>query len=283
MPYESRIYPGEFVIDDSFVPDPHPVVGGEPMSYGLMPRNGRCSPSVAKPFDLPLISRSEWQDRIKEKDDLKANLSDIAKYAGVRCKNQNGTNYCWYNATLSGLEVARVVQGQHHVELSPASGAAIIKRYQNVGGWGMEALEHMANDGACPVSLWPANAIDRRYDTAESKAARKSFRVLEWYELARNPREAFEQEVTLLLLGIPVSVGHNWWGHQVLHMDLVMQNGVYLIRFMNSHGESYGDRGYSLMTEAKARPDDVAVAPRVIAFVGDDGQEYQCETYRQAA
>lgn len=80
------------------------IVDGENKARGLIPRDYSKVPvgfySSAPPWstDIPLIPRSEWSDRIKEKVKRKSNLSDIRKRAnggkGIPSLDQGNKGYC---------------------------------------------------------------------------------------------------------------------------------------------------------------------------------------------
>lgn len=213
----------------------------------------------ASPFpDELLIPRSEWQARIQEMEERKSRHSDIVIQAGLPCKDQARTNYCWANAPVYCVEAQRVIQNQPMVILSPASIAAPIKQFQNEGGWGEEALNYMIDNGVCPASLWPANAIDRRYLTAANKAAAKDYMVSEWWELV--PRN-LDQLISCLLRRVPIAVGYNWWRHEVTACDPVWIDGDIGVRIRNNWGMNWGSQGFAVLQGRRMLPDD-AVGPR---------------------
>lgn len=218
--------------------------------------------ATAFPDEL-LIPRGDWQGMIQEMEERKTRISDLVELAGLPCKDQNGTNFCWINAPVHCVEVMRVVQNQEMVILSPASAGGPIKGYRNVGGWGREGLVYLIENGCCPVDLWPANAIDRRYNTPENRKAALDFRPVEWWEL--RPRN-LDQLMSCLLRRIPVAVGLNWWSHEVSYYDPVWINGQPGARMRNSWGMNWpaaGARGYSTLQGSRLLPDD-AVAPRSV-------------------
>lgn len=224
--------------------------------YSLHPEG-----SFAAPFPMPSVPRGEWRDRIEEIDKSGSSLRKLAEQAGMKPKNQQQTNYCWINAPVAGSELVRVYSGYPYVELSPASCGAKIKNFRNVGGWGSEGLKYIVEHGVTPASIWPCNAIDRKYDTPASDAERAKYRVTEWWELQERN---FDQLMTCLLLGCPVAIGLNWWGHEVLAVGAVaLDGGKFGVEVMNSWGDNWEDHGYGILSESKATPDD-AVAPRVM-------------------
>lgn len=264
MSYVSQLPSGILIIDDETDMSAYgpPIIGGEEVGRGYIPRDWNEDPfgSVAEPFGLPLIDPSEYADRIEEMERTKTRLSDIIKAAGMRSKNQKSTSYCWVFAATSAVQVVRIIQGEPHVELSPASVGAPIKNYRNVGGWSTQAIKYGAEHGWVPSDLWPDTAIDRKYDTDETREARKGFLVKEWSELRpRNDQEL----MTCLLSRIPVAIGQNHWSHAILALDpLIFDGGNTGHLDLNSWSESYGDKGFFVQRGSKRLADD-AIAPRV--------------------
>jgi hypothetical protein len=267
MSFQSVRYSKEFIIDDDnahlYAPKQDVVIEGDKKSRGYVPRDWSKEPfgslEYAASFDLPLIPRSEWTDRIAEMEGNHSRLSEMMLDAGIESLDQDGTNYCWCNAVVTAILAIRAKEGLPYIKLSPASAAAQIKNFYNSGGWGGEALEWIVDKGVATVDLWPANAIQRKYLTEEMKANALLHKVEEWFELGNRN---FDQLMTLLLLRIPVAIGLNWWSHEVCAIDpVVISAGKFGVRFRNSWGSSYGENGFSILTEGKATPDD-AVAPR---------------------
>lgn len=269
MAFESALYGGETLIDDgasdAFVEEFFRTPEGFSTGLELARGAGEYAygdAATAFPREL-LIPRSEWQARIQEMEERKTRLSDLVEQAGLPCKDQNGTYYCWINAPVHCLEVMRVVQNQRMVILSPASAGGPIKNFRNNGGWGKEGLEYLVEHGCCPVDVWPANAIDRRYNTAENRRIALDYRAVEWWEL--RPRN-LDELMSCLLRRIPVAVGLNWWRHEVTAYDPVWINGQPGARERNSWGMNWpsaGARGYFVLQGSRLLPDD-AVAPRSV-------------------
>lgn len=259
--YVSQLNPGELVLDDSTPVTA--VVNGVEMGRGYMARDEVLDPpySFCQPFGLALIDPAEYRDRIEEMERTNTRLSDIIKAAGMKTKNQQQTNYCWTFAATAAIQVVRIIQGEPHVELSPASVGAPITNYRNVGGWSTRAIEYGGVNGWVPSSMWPDTAINRKYDTPETQAERAKYLCPEWWELRpRNDQEL----MTCLLSRIPVAIGQNHWSHAILACDpLIDADGNTFHRDLNSWGASYGDQGYFVQKGSKKFADD-AVAPRVV-------------------
>ena len=266
--FTSQLLPGERVFSDD-VKHPKALFPGTkehgrgldlalrgPFGYA-----GVGAPVEPFPSEL-LIPKSEWQARIKEQEETKTRLSDLIIQGQLPCKNQQNTNYCWINAPTHIVEVVRLVQNQQLVILSPASVGAPLTGYQNVGGWGGPAMVGIFKLGLCPTSVWPANAIDKKYNTPQNRELALNYRQTEWMELA--PRN-LDQLISCLLRRIPVAGGYNFWRHEVSVIDAIWLDGTVATRIRNSWGMDWptqGAGGWSVLQGSKMYPDD-QVAPRV--------------------
>jgi len=258
----------------SDIPSSEPVIGDEigapdtpsGLSTGYEARDYSAYPGgyYAPMYEADnLVPREEWYERAMSLEREEYRLSDFAKRRGLEVKNQNGTNYCWINAVAFACELKRMLQGQEHKELSPASGGSIIKKFRNNGGWGDQAAEFIQQHGLVPESLWPPNAIDRKYDTDQAWQAADRYTIDEWNEL--RPRN-LDDLYSCILRGMPVPVGYNWWRHLVCAVDVVVfrkPSGTsdremlrcFGIRIANNWGTSWGDRGYGILKGSKQLAD----------------------------
>lgn len=259
---QSLLYPGEQIFDDG-TPDsrfvlPDAYQGG----YRGMFSSQASADELTVPFpDELLIPEADWQGWIAEAEERQTRVSDLVTQAGLPCKDQGSTNFCWANAPVHLLEVTRVIQNQPMVILSPASVACPINGFKNQGGWGEEALRFLISDGAVPVAQWPANAISKQYYTDANKAIAKNYRATGWWNL--RPR-TLNQHISCLLRRIPVAVGLNYWAHEVSDYEAVWVNGKIGVRFRNSWTKDWptaGAGGYSIRQGNKLLADD-AVAVR---------------------
>jgi hypothetical protein len=84
-----------YIINDSTGNDElFPRHKGRGLDLSSRPR-GFAYGGTAEPFpDSMLIPKSEWQSRIQEMEERKSRLSDLCRDAGLKCKDQQQTNYC---------------------------------------------------------------------------------------------------------------------------------------------------------------------------------------------
>lgn len=241
-----------------------PIVNGVEMKCSRTPRDMSKTPmqgfQAAPLLKLRPFDDKETKERIREREAKKQTNRDFLDYYKVAVKNQIRTNYCWIFAPVELLEASRVFQGQPHVSLSPASAGCKIKNFRNVGGYGLEAIEFLGQEGCAPTKLWPDAEINRAYDNSASDAARKSFKCDEYGQLVTGDLD--QLNAWLLLFG-PVAVGLNWWGHEVMILDVTLdKRGNYAYLFRNSWG-NWGDNGHGVLVPSKARGDYVVVRSSV--------------------
>lgn len=260
MPFESSTYIDEPIYSDGY------SGGIQEGAKGFIARNWYAAPYLSAPHtsSFPselLVPQNEWKDRIEEKEKTKTRLSDIIIANELPMKNQQSTNYCWTFSAIQCEEVVHMLQGHSYLSLSPASIAAPIKGYRNLGGFGYEALAKMVEDGPAPTLLWPDTAIERKYDNPESRAARPANRVSEWIECRTRD---LAQAISLCLNDIPCAVGYNWWRHEVMAVDAVFINNQYGLRIRNQWKIPQWTKtlGFGTLLGKKAVPDD-CVAPVV--------------------
>jgi len=230
----------------------------DPVPYGPTGYLGKgvgLGLGAAELVDITPIPRSEWADRIDTLNRAQAQVRDYLRRAGWKVHNQAQTNYCWVFAAAAAVEGAMILQQQKWERLSPASVGAKITGFRNVGGWSSRAIEYIAQHGIVPARLWPPTAIERKYDTTEAWKAAEEYRVASWYDLP----PSLDSVATCLLLGVPVAVGYNWWGHAVLAVGLIRQGATWGLVIANSWGESWSENGYGILLGRRAIPDDAAV------------------------
>lgn len=241
----------------------NPNSGGERRLFGCKPRISQPgSLKFAAPPTFALIPRNEMASRSKDLVAAGADLRSISTRAGIKSKDQGQTNYCHANSPALAIEILRAVQGESPVVLSPGSIGGPVTGYRNEGAVIEDDLRQIVEFGAATVDFVPANQISKsgwKPGAMENAALHK---VTHWWDLGAKDSGMFNRCATLVLQGIPVCVGYNWWGHAVTLVGLVDLGGGKLgFVFRNSWGSSYGDDGYGILAEGKGTPDS-AYAPR---------------------
>lgn len=241
---------------------PSTVQSSNMRGYEQRDRSVDPTGGFAKPFTLPVFSRQEIKERAEARERNKERIFDIMAQAGVKPLDQGNTNYCWGNCVCDAVQVARVLSGAPHEPLSAASVCAPVKNYSNSGGWPIEFVKYAAEHGICPVSKWPANAINKKYDTPESRQSREPFKIdpLGWLDL---PPDNWDAVFTCLVLGFPLPLCHMEWEHAVLGIDVVILKNGELGALCRNSGYGRDSTGHSIVKESFGKPDD-ALAIQVV-------------------
>lgn len=254
-----------YIIDDSTPIDEllNPHVEGEAKGRGYDPDQvipGMFDP----PKDLPLIPRSEWSDRIKEKEEKKSRISDVRTWPSL---DQNGQGYCWAYSTTSCVMLLRSLMNQPYVRLSAHAIGCKVKNFRDQGGWCGLSAQFQREHGCPSVEYWVEKSMSRSYDKPETWENAKLHMVTEeWADLTKavyDQNLTFDQVATCLLCNIPCAVDFDWWGHSVCAMDLVeVEPGSFGLLILNSWSDSWGERGAGVLRGDRAIPHG-AVALRV--------------------
>lgn len=239
-------------------------------NHGLAPRDWNQNPYgslyYAKPWNFPLIPRSEWQDRINDRTQRKAQLSDVRNRGmygqPIPSRDQNGKGYCWAHSGVSAHLVARALMNEPYADLSAYAVACIIKGYRDEGGWGGDGVEFEATRGVPTSKFWPQQSMDKSNDNASTWADAAKHKYVEWYDL--DPNAMLDQLMTALLSNMPVVSDFNWWSHSVATIDAVSWDGSQVTtRIWNSWGDSWSEKGTGKLEGQKAIP-DAGLACRVV-------------------
>lgn len=239
---------------------------------GYIPKEEGFVSRVTKPFPQSLIiPREEWADRLAEMQAKQTLMSDILnryteKY-NVKWLNQNPTNYCWCYAVVHAVMILRIWQNEPYKRLAPASAAAIIKNFQNVGGWGSQALDHIAEYGVADEEHWPQpTAMDairygRQY-VESSRANALEHRITEWWDI-----KTLDEKMSCLFRYIPVPCGYLHMGHEMCSIDPHWtQSGGWGSLDLDSYARSSGKYNSQILLGKKAVGDDM-VAPAVTTTI----------------
>lgn len=215
-------------------------------------------PGVGAAEDFPdfLIPRSEWPDRIRQKDAEKSWLEDIVRGV-IPCDDQGPLGFCHAYGTKIAGECCRLVQNQPYVRLSAESVGGPVTNWRNRGADPADDLAQFMQYGACPQSFMDeAHSLrPSRWKDGWEKAATQ-YRATEVWDL-RSGKKAFDFIVTCALLGLPTACGYSWWSHFVSgpYRVLDLDRGKFAVRNRNQWGPEYGDDGFFDLAEGKGTPD----------------------------
>lgn len=244
-----------------FSPNTDHLCGTKPRDFAQVPF-GSLPFAAAVGESVPTIPMEEWPDRIADLEREKATLKHIWAEAGIGVWDQNPLSYCHGYSAVMVAAVQRAVQGLPFVELSASSVAAPVTNYRNEGAYIHDDLQQMCDVGIASIKFVPMKTYrkgDFRDGWKEDAAHNK---VIEWWDV---PPRNFLLHGSLLLQGIPVGVGLNWWGHAVT--DLVLRDVEksrsatdwrrYGIEFLNSWNVNWGNKGFGVRTGDKAKADSI--------------------------
>ena len=255
----SLLYPGEIIIDED---TPNHILDALGIGFGTgWVKNESDGYGVAAD-DFPdgmLLPEQEIKDRIKEREANKNQLSHKMIAKGIPCKNQEDTWFCYVNAVAHCLEVMGVMANQPYVPLSAASVACQINGFTKYcGGFAGKALSVIQGIGILPEEYWPANSVDRSYNTKENWKKAVNYIVAKWCSL--EPGNIL-QMASLNVQDIPGGVAYQWWprgAHEVTSYDAIILDGEIAFRDRNSWGMQWtgGVNGFFIVRGQHARFDD---------------------------
>jgi hypothetical protein len=257
------------VLDDATAAD---VLFPPGTARGMVPRDYAADPPemFAPPAAIPLIPRSEWDARIKERRARKVGLRDLWLRGGQKHLDQNGQGYCWAYSTGHAIMAQRAAQGQPNRRLSPHGVACKIKGFRDQGGWCGLSADFARKVGYPDVGAWPEQSMSRAHDTPATWENAAANRITgDWVDLAAShfyyQNLTFDQTVSALLQNHPCPLDFNWWGHSVCGMDVeVVEAGSYGIVILNSW-QGWGDQGFAVLRGDRATPNSALALYEVTA------------------
>lgn len=269
----------KIIIDDTNVHlHINPIIDGDQKSHGLIPRDFNIYPHgslmYAKPFNIDLIPRNQWEDRLAFQKATNTSLNNIRNIGmsgkPIPSRDQNGKGYCWAHSSTSACLLVRAIQQEPYADLSAYAVACMIKNFRDQGGWGAESLEFIAERGIPTSKTWPQQSMSRSNDNPNTWAEAANYKVTRWMDL--DPQNMEDQFFTCLLLGLPVVADYNWWSHSVCAIQInnidVDSNGRINYNTLegdiwNSWGNSWSENGVGAIKGRRFIPDS-AIVPMVM-------------------
>lgn len=245
--------------------------------------------AVIPPAEIVPYSHEVMVEMIADSEKSKSRLSDILLRgdAGkpIPSTDQNGQGYCWFYGFIGALQAVRAKHNLPYKQLSGHAGACKVKGFRDEGGWGALGLEFGIVHGCPDTDHWPEKSMNRKYDTPETWANAKLYMPGDVYADIASPvynRDlSAGQQLRCVIDRNPTINDYDFWGHCTFGCDAVNGEtkrtetradsgklatleefdlmwgmndpvtGGLGIRSRNSWKDSYGDRGFFVLTGAK--------------------------------
>lgn len=226
---------------------------------GFIDRDFDAEPfaSVIPEYSGQTYPRDVWRDMISEQDKRKCSPYHAFKSASCPILSQSRTNYCWCFGLVQGVAVALAQSGYDEsppLHLSASYPAQLYKNYRNVGGWAMQAVQAVQKHGIPTVQVFPEALISRSQSNRSTvKKSAQKYGIAEYEEI---PSRDFSTAFSALIAPdcSPVTLGLSWWGHLVLGIKGVYEEGKgYGILIVNSWGKNWSGDGTQVLWEKGSR------------------------------
>jgi len=245
----------------------------EGYACGMTPRDYRAAPfgSASRPlYEYQYESdRNKLRDRIKRADENKATPDDWRIAGEVDVLDQDQWGYCWFYGCTGAVLTSYAMTGVKAPKLNPFPTAYRGKQGRNQGGWAEEALRYIEQWGIVEASLWPGHeAKMSNWDRREVQENAAKYKVTQSLELPQKDLFALISVLTDPKWPRPVTIGLDWWGHLVYAVRaLILDGGLFGIKFVNSWKITWGQQGCGILTESKARASEQIAIQRVSPLV----------------
>lgn len=243
------------------VQQPHIGPDGKARVTGAIRRDYSAHPVGYYPSIPPLtgitpMTDEQIQAAIIRKNAEKSWLYDlrlVGMFGGmVPSRDQDGFGFCWAHSGVSANLLVRARDNQPYADLSAFAVAAIIKNYQDQGGYGAEGVDWQIKNGVPTSKTWPQQSMSRSNDNAAMRAEAALYKPTGvWADMQPNDDRAL---ATCLCNDHPVVVDYNWWSHSICACKLVTWKPLSII-IWNSWSDTWSDNGMGLLSGSKASPD----------------------------
>lgn len=230
--------------------------------FGLVPRDYSQHPQemFAQPTEMVLIPQSEWDARYDEQEETQSSLEHIYLSGpngepAFKNLDQDGDGYCWNYSVGGSIMLDRLKRNLPIVRLNPHSGAAIIKKGRDEGGWCGEGAKFARDVGMAVegtgAGQWPLHSRDLKYDTPACRADMAKYKIIEdWTDLTK---QVYDQNLTQAQVAtcgfnnIPGPGDYYWWSHSVCRVRWVrIERGSWGQLILNSW-PNWGRHGLAVL------------------------------------
>jgi len=233
--------------------------------YGVLPRFIEYgSPEALARGMLPveefpdvLIPEDEWKERIAEAHEKKTMPIHHFEASNVPAKDQALTRLCWAYGMTSTLEANHLYANNPYRRLAPATLGWLVG-WQNQGYWLTETIQGAAQRGIASSEFAPDGVYNTRQFKSGWEEDALNNKPLEWFDL-KSGSTMVKYCVSMLLIGKPLYIAYNWWGHALMMAGIEWAEGeLHHLKWIawNSHGD-----GRIELVGTKGVPDE-AYAPR---------------------
>jgi hypothetical protein len=203
----------------------------------------------------PVYKESDWPELMALQEKHRTSPFHVHVDNNVPVLSQKNTNYCWMYGVVGGVMNRYASMDGVAPMLSAAGPASRGTRFQNIGGWGEQAVDYIREYGIPTTDVWP-NATISSSLTSKPKVieSEKKHNLVQFENFGYNN---FKSTMSALLCpynSSPVSVGLSWWGHLVLALQAVRYQGQWGYIFVNSWDKTWGEGGYGVLLGDKAIP-----------------------------
>ncbi len=257
------------------------VTGYIPRDYEAQPLgSGRGAVLAHEAILRAYPDEKVWRERFKELEAKKMDLVSVLTRAFAAKRwyglNQDPTNYCWGYGPTHAYMIQRLLAGEPFHRMSPYSVCAIIKNYQNNGGWGSQFLAQMIQSGIATEEHWPMerpgmsrserqaanmNAIrNGRQYLAGSRANAALHKCLEYDDL---PARSWPHKMAYACVPLPIASGYNKIGHERCTVGgVILSSGELAAADLDSYTGD-GSPDIKIYTERSLGAGEDMVVPRI--------------------
>lgn len=247
------------------------VTGYEPRDYEQFPEGFAYSM-----YSGEIYPRSDWKELIELQKSNETRPLDVHKYNKVPVLNQGRYGYCWMYGCVNAVLNRYAAQGIDPVpDLNAHATAAMRKRYQNRGGFGVEAAEAIQKYGIPEYSVWPEFSNNRSLENdPDVRASCDKHKLVTFEELPRE--DIFDIVVSSIISPTdpsPCTLAYSHWRHLVCGLEVRYRGSGRSVEwglgFVNSWGSKWGDGGFGVLWGSKAVPFE-SVSVRSVKAVKED-------------